>query len=276
MKKIKIEKYIINKRKKKYKYKSFLDNKGKRHKKYKQIKKYILFLSILFLVVFISFIISIIINKSHKNDNHNIDYNNLIEVINKYKREKIIWPIKNYLKFIPELSDEELEALCYFMNPKNVYFEFGSGGSTNVASFYNMTTYSVESDTKWHEKLKNSGINANYITVDLKAYGNYGRPGPGTTVEDWKKYIQAYKKEYNADIILIDGRFRVACALDIFSKIRKDTIVLIHDYMRDYYHIVEDYYYKIKEWDTLAAFIKKPNISAIPSDVYNKYIYIVE
>ena len=69
-------------------------------------------MSILFLVVFISFIISIIINKSHKNDNHNIDYNNLIEVINKYKREKIIWPIKNYLKFIPELSDEELEALC--------------------------------------------------------------------------------------------------------------------------------------------------------------------
>ena len=46
--------------------------------------------------------------------------------------------------------------------------------------------------------------------------------------------------------------------------------------MRDYYHIVEDYYYKIKEWDTLAAFIKKPNIGEIPSDVYNKYIYIVE
>ena len=67
MKKIKIKKYI-NKRKKKLKYKELLGNKGKRHKKYKQIKKYILFLSILFLVVFISFIISIIINKSHKND----------------------------------------------------------------------------------------------------------------------------------------------------------------------------------------------------------------
>ena len=83
------------------------------------------------------------------------------------------------------------------------------------------------------------------IILDLKAHGNYGRPGPGTTVEDWKKYIQAYKKEYNADIILIDGRFRVACALDIFSKIRKDI---------------------------LAEFIKKPNIGEIPSDVYNKYL----
>ena len=35
-----------------------------------------------------------------------------------------------------------------------------------------------------------------------------------------------------------------------------------------------DYYFKIKEWDSLAAFIKKPNISSIPLDIYNKYLYI--
>ena len=73
MKKIKIGKYIINKRKKKYKYKNLLYKKGNRCKKYNQIKKYILFMSILFFVVFISFIIFIIINKSHKNDNNNIE-----------------------------------------------------------------------------------------------------------------------------------------------------------------------------------------------------------
>ena len=160
------------------------------------------------------------------------------------------------------------------MNPKNIYFEFGSGGSTNVASFYNLTVYSVESDKMWHNKLKHSGIKANYITIDLKAHGNFGHPGIGTTVEDWKKYIQAYKSEYNADIVLIDGRFRVACALDIFPKIRNDTIVLIHDYVRKEYHIVENYYIKIKRWDNLASFVKKPNIDSIPKNIYNKYIYI--
>ena len=51
------------------------------------------------------------------------------------------------------------------MNPKNIYFEFGSGGSTNIASYYNLTVFSVESDVKWHENLKNSGIKANYITI---------------------------------------------------------------------------------------------------------------
>ena len=100
-----------------------------------------------------------------------------------------------------------------------------------------------------------------------------GYPGNETNITDWIKYIQAYKSEYMADIILIDGRFRVACALDIFSKIKKETIVLIHDYtIRDSYHIIENYYKIIEVWDTLAAFIKKSNIINIPLDIYNKYL----
>ena len=171
------------------------------------------------------------------------------------------------------MFDEDIQGFLQFMKPENIYFEFGSGGSTNIASYYKLKTYTVESNALWHEKLKNSGINAEYITVDLKVNNNLGLPGPGTTVEDWKKYIQAYKSEYNADIILIDGRFRVACALDIFSKIRKDTIVLIHDYTpRKQYHIIENYYIKVKIWNELALFFKNPNITSIPMDIYNSYL----
>ena len=94
-----------------------------------------------------------------------------------------------------------LIAFSYFMKPENVYFEFGSGGSTNLASFYKVKTFSVESDVEWHEKLKKSGIKANYITIDLKVE-NFGYPGNNTNLEDWKKYIQAYKHEYNANVFL--------------------------------------------------------------------------
>ena len=38
------------------------------------------------------------------------------------------------------------------MKPENIYFEFGSDGSTNIASYYKLKTYSVESDARWHEK----------------------------------------------------------------------------------------------------------------------------
>ena len=170
----------------------------------------------------------------------------LIQIMNKYKRDNITWPIGNEIKYHPLMSSIDLKAFSYFMNPKNIYFEFGSGGSTNLASYYNLTVYSVESDVSWHEKLKKSNIKANFITIDLKTYNNGGNPGEGTTVEDWKKYIQAYKTEYNADIIYIDGRFRVACALDIFPKIRNDALMIMHDYVnREYYHVIEDYYQSI-------------------------------
>ena len=60
-----------------------------------------------------------------------------------------------------------------------------------------------------------------------------------TKIEDWKKYITSYKKEYNADIILIDGRFRVACAFDVFNKIKNDTVVLLHECSRTQYSVIK-------------------------------------
>ena len=202
--------------------------------------------------------------------------NNLINneraFLEKYKRNSIQWPLPKEIIFKPKMTLKEQKAFCYFMKPKNVYFEYGSGGSTNIASYYKVKTFSVESDVKWHQKLKDNNINANYITVDLKSH-YYGFPGKETNIENWKQYIQSYKQEYNADIILIDGRFRVACGLYIFNKIRNDTIVLIHDYTnRKYYHILENYYLKLEIWDSLAAFIKRPNIDFIPKEIYNKYI----
>ena len=170
------------------------------------------------------------------------------------------------------MTEIEIKAFLYFMKPENIYFEFGSGGSTNLASYFKLKTYSVESDIKWHNKLKVNGINANYITVDLHA-SSIGYPGKDTNLNDWKKYIQAYKKEYNADIILIDGRFRIACALDIFPKIRNDTLIFIHDYEnRKKYHVLERYYIKIKTWNSLALFLKNPNIESINKNIYNKYL----
>jgi len=60
------------------------------------------------------------------------------------------------------------------MKPNLTYFEFGSGGSTNIASYYKLKEYSVESDVLWHNKLKKSNISATLITVDLKVNTKLG------------------------------------------------------------------------------------------------------
>ena len=295
MKKIKIESKKNGVKKPKGSFQKYI-RLFKKEKSLNKKKRVIFFLSIFIIaLVFIIIIYKIFIIKSLKksdsrnyqftshafNENnqklysYNIssDFNDVESILNNYKRDNIDWPIIDKIQFKPWMSERDMQVFCYFMNPKNIYFEFGSGGTTNIAFYYNMTIYSVESDKNWHDKLKNSGIKANYITIDLKS-NDRGYPGKETTVEDWKKYIQAYKPEYNAKIIYIDGRFRVACALDIFGKIPNDTFIVIHDYDRIEYHVVEDYYLKLESWDKLAVFIKRSNITSIPEDIYNKYLYI--
>lgn len=207
----------------------------------------------------------------HNGDYYTSEYYHIYKyIINKYKRAHIMWPLPKEIIFKPLMTENELKNFLYFMKPGNIYFEFGSGGSTNIASFYNLKTYSVESDANWHKKLKNTGIIANYITIDLHAT-SLGYPSKETNVNDWKIYIQAYKKEYNADIILIDGRFRVACALDIFAKIRNDTVVLLHECGRKQYDEIGNYYDKIYTWRNLCLFQKKKNVKEVPMVVQEKY-----
>ena len=256
-------------------------------KKYINLKQKNLKIIFIYLNLIIIYTVLFNLNKEYKKKSKNIkvnDYKNissnvlilknhqiLEQIVSKYKRSSIIWPLPSEIKFKPIMTENEIIALSYFMKPNNIYFEFGSGGSTNLASYYKVKTFSVESDVKWHKRLKDNGIVANYITIDLKV-SHTGYPGNGTNVNDWKKYIQAYKSEYNANIILIDGRFRVACALDIFFKIKEDTLIFIHDYNRDQYHILEQFYIKVKVWDSLALLIKNPNVNKIPEIIYNFYL----
>ena len=200
----------------------FLDVKPKILRLFKKIKlnKIFIYLNLVIIYIILFSLCQKNIKKSfeekYQKNNSNTNYpkeENHDFIIDKYKRASIIWPLPNELKFMPKMSKRDLIAFSYFMKKENIYFEFGSGGSTNLASYYKLKVYSVESDAKWHENLKKNGIMANYITIDLQSNG-FGYPGNGTSIKDWKKYIQAYKIEYNADMILIDGRFRVACALD--------------------------------------------------------------
>ena len=266
--------------------KKFKRNKRKRHfsKSIISILQFLIKLLLLIILLLLFLLIKSQLRKSYNfikdtsniENIKNIDINYSFYFENKIKglqTSSIEWPLPNQIKFKPFMKKKDLMGFLLFMKPNLTYFEFGSGGSTNIASYYKLKVYSVESDVLWHNKLKNSNIKASFITVDLKT-SELGYPGENTTIEDWKKYFQAYDCKYNADIILIDGRFRVVCGLDIFPKIRNDTLILVHDYEnRKEYHILEKYYIKVRKWDILSAFFKNPNVTSIPQDVYNSYMY---
>ena len=186
---------------------------------------------------------------------------------------EIRFPLSKEIKCKPHIQDEELIGFLSLLTNQTIFFETGSGCSSIIAKYYAKKTYAVEGCKEYYDLGIKNGLKDNIIFKDLKPDNpTWSYPGRKSKLDDWKSYFQSYKEEYNADVILIDGRFKIATAMDIFNKIRYDTIVLLHEYnLRPQYYIIEDYYQYIYHWGTLFAFVKKKDIKEIPLEIQKKY-----
>ena len=106
----------------------------------------------------------------------------------------------------------------------------------------------------------------------------WGNPGKDSTLEDWKNYngqILNLNKEQQKkiDLIMIDGRFRVACCLKYYDVINDECLIAFDDFLnRKYYHIVLDYFEIIeKTQDKSLVILKKIKNKNIQIDIINKY-----
>jgi hypothetical protein len=191
----------------------------------------------------------------------------------------------------PVLSYNDKQIFYKYLDKSKIYFEFGSGGSTYQAFFRKniQKIYSVESDLEWYNKLqeiiKNENeteteneINLIYHEMDTKP-NTWGKPGPNSTELEHKNYSNHIifineTDRQNIDLVLIDGRFRVACCLKCFDIINNDCVIAFDDFLtRPHYHIVLNYYDIIeKTEDNRMVFLKKKqNINSIPKEVIEQY-----
>lgn len=188
----------------------------------------------------------------------------------------------------PHLKPLDLQLFKkYLENPEHhYYFEYGSGGSTvyalNCSNIEHV--YSVESDKKWILKIESEIGNKKikdklqFMELDLHVEPNsWGTP----IIDDkpkWHLYSDAIlqlnqETIQKINVILIDGRFRVACALKLYQHINDDCIILFDDFFpRPHYHIVLDYYEIIdKSADNNMAVLKKKINKTVPIDLIQKY-----
>ena len=183
------------------------------------------------------------------------------------------FPLPKEIDCKSHMTKNELVGFLSFLTKNITFFETGSGCSSIHAKYYAKKSYAVEGCKFWYEEGIKNGLKENLIFHDLKPDNHiWSMPGKSSTLDDWKKYFQSYDSSYNADVILIDGRFKVATAMDMFGKISDDTIILIHEFQeRPIYYILENYYQYIYHWDRLTAFRKKKGINSIPIDIQQKY-----
>ena len=203
--------------------------------------------------------------------------NKNLSEINKKRNFDLRYPLPKEIKCIEHLKEGgliDMMAFTSFLSKDNIFFEFASGCSSIIAKYYSKKSYAVEGNIKWYNIGVNRGLKDNLLFKDLKCDGTgplSSWPGKNSTIEDWKNFIQAYKKEYNADVIFVDGRFRVACIFDVFNKISNNTIILLHECHRSEYSVIKDYYNLVYRWGSLCLFQKKSNLSEIPLEIQKKY-----
>ena len=104
----------------------------------------------------------------------------------------------------------------------------------------------------------------------------WGYPQNDSMKENWPKYSQVvgYMTE-KPDLVLIDGRFRVACAIQVALHAKDDVVICIHDYTnRPHYHCVTQFLEEVEVVETFACFVKKKCVDEeFLKNLYEQYKY---
>jgi hypothetical protein len=138
------------------------------------------------------------------------------------------------------------------------YLEYGSGSSTFAVVRAGKRVVTVESDPRFLAAVErrcgkiqdgSAGPSMTFIHGDIGHTGPWGKPVmPWRSRPDaWRRYPLApwavLGPEFRADAVLVDGRFRVACALAVILQ-QPDTqwTMLVDDYVgRPEYEPITDY-----------------------------------
>ena len=114
---------------------------------------------------------------------------------------------------IPWITYPAIEFLDKRINKQLSVFEYGCGNSTLWWASRVKEVISVEHDKRWYEKF--APIVPRNVTINHVAL-EYGGA--------YAKEIAAYKKQF--DIIVIDGRDRVNCAISALDSIKSNGVII--------------------------------------------------
>ncbi|NGM47643.1 hypothetical protein G5B31_19090 [Rhodobacter sp. SGA-6-6] len=148
----------------------------------------------------------------------------------------------------PELTLPPAEAAAYAeaLAGAGAVLEYGSGGSTLLAAEAGAEVWSVESDAAWAARMRGwlAGHPApgrvHLLHADIGPTRDWGHPVDDAAFRRWPDYAL---KVWDApgfrhpEVVLVDGRFRLACFLTVAYRIARPVTLFFDDYApRPAYH----------------------------------------
>ncbi len=149
----------------------------------------------------------------------------------------------------PWMSTKCTALLSELLQDSDHFIEYGAGGSTRFASTHPIQSITtVESDARFLDALKPYFATRepgywNPIHIDLGSVTALGYPKTLRAQWRWMRYaISPWRVCPHADLVLIDGRFRLACALATAWYAKPGTRVFFDDYLlRPWYRKTEEF-----------------------------------
>ncbi|KAL1514701.1 hypothetical protein AB1Y20_003788 [Prymnesium parvum] len=197
-------------------------------------------------------------------------------------------------------SAESSTFLSLLLRPSTrTYLEWGSGGSTELVSHLILSgvlpqhfrAFSIESSTTWIALMRERShlIRKAEATKRLVfVHGSMGPTGhlgyPKNFVPDNGERAYGYVGLSNKigqrklDLVLVDGRFRLACALEAYKHLREgsEALVMLHDYKVmppgftqkrfDTYSKARRFYHLVQRNESLAVFSPRKTVASADLD----------
>jgi hypothetical protein len=147
----------------------------------------------------------------------------------------------------PHFDDPTRARFDHELQSARLFLEFGSGGSTLAASSLGVRTVSVESDAFYAKAVRRAlGEHSTAIVLDasIGLTRQWGRPimkfRTTARLQRWKSYVERpwpiiEQVGLFPDLVLVDGRFRRACALETARRAieaNQSTLMIFDDYFK--------------------------------------------
>ncbi len=169
---------------------------------------------------------------------------------------------------VAHMSGPETDLLSKYLEGVEFLLEFGCGGSTVLAARLGVKKIiSVDSDRAWLSRVKAAselqGVEFASVFADVGPIREWGTPTETSHARKWPNYyLSVWEKiEKYPDIVLVDGRFRIACVLQSLLRCGPETRIAIHDFWnRDHYHVVLQFLQCIEREGTLGIFEPSPTL----------------
>ncbi|MCA3417035.1 MAG: hypothetical protein INF84_20755 [Roseomonas sp.] len=158
-----------------------------------------------------------------------------------------------YVAAKPHMDDEGFQCFSENISGIQCYLEYGCGGSTVYAAEVAKvpSIIAVDSSQEWVDRVTSSiqGSEGRFFIehCDLGPTGDWGVPNSDEKRKFFWRYVvmpwnTAKQHSLTPELVLIDGRFRIASFLFSLLSAPEGTTILFNDYFdRPHYAVVEEF-----------------------------------